>query len=221
MGLSKIESETLLLLANRGPLTGYDLHSKKNENRSGENADTNIMSDVYWLKVKKKLVKHHMIKEYPEKGRRKPYILTEDGFDYILRIHIDDISDFDTFADYCRDFFPLVFGYWDDLKEHGLCEYVAGNLKTIIRVVYVDVVRELVLGWRTKYTHQEFIEDLYTRIYVPELYHFEDDTPDAVPFNEIRIFRKSKLDLMNFIQRWKTREKNKANNRIERLEHLE
>jgi hypothetical protein len=221
MNLSKIESETLVLLANRGPLTGYDLHSKKKENRSGEDADTNIMSDVYWLKVKKKLVKCNVIMEYPEKGRRKPYILTEDGFDYILQNHIDDIRDFDTFAEHYRDYFPLVFGNWEDLNEHGLSDYVAENLKTIIKVVYVDVIRELVLGWRTMYTHQEFIEDLFARIYVPELFHFTDEVPADLPLNEIRKFRKSKPDLMIFIQRWKNNEMKKAYKIIDRLEKIE
>ncbi len=210
MGLSKIESETLLLLANRGPLSGYDLHSKKKENRSGEDADTNIMSDVYWLKVKKKLVKNKMIKEFPEEGRRKPYMLAEDGFDYILRTHIDEICDFEIFAKYYGEYFPLVFGYWGDLKEHGLDDYVVGNLKSMIKEVYVDVDRELELGWRIRYTHQEFIENLYTRIYVPEIFHFTDDVPEDIPVDEIRKFRKSKFDLMNFIQGWKTREKHIA-----------
>ena len=98
---------------------------------------------------------------------------------------------------------------------------MAKNLKTIIKVVYVDVVRELVLGWRTRYTHQEFIEDLYTRIYVPELFHFTDEVPADIPLNEIRKFRKDKTEVMNYIQRWKTSEVKKAYNIIERLEIIE
>ena len=221
MSLSKIESETLVLLANRGPLSGYDLHSKKKKNGSGEDADTNIMSDVYWLKVKKKLVLYNMIKEYPEKGRRKPYVLAEDGFDYILRLHIDDVYDFDTFSEYCSEYFPLVFGYWEDLKEHGLLDYVVGNLKSMIKVVYVDVVREFELGWRNRFTHIEFIENLYTRIYVPELFHFTEEVPKDIPLSEIRKFRKDKKEILKFIQKWKTREKKKAYQLIKRLENIE
>ena len=148
-------------------------------------------------------------------------MLAENGFDYILRLHIDEVCDFDTFAVHYREYFPLVFGYWDDLKGHGLVDYVVGNLRSMIKAVYVDVNRERVLGWRTRYSHQEFVEDLYTRIYVPELFHFGDDVLEDIPVNEIRVFRKGKDDLMNFILEWSTNKEKKAYRIIERLKKLE
>ncbi len=221
MGLSKIESDTLVLLANHGPLSGYDLHSKKKENGSGEKADTNIMSDVYWLKVKKKMENNKLIKEYPEEGRRKPYKLAEDGFDYILQTHFDEIHDFNIFAENYREYFPLVLGCWEDLKDYGLDDYVVGNLVGMIKGIYVNVFREIMLGWRQRFTHQEFIENLYIRIYVPELFHHTDKIANDIPLTDIRKFRKDNDDIWNFIQRWKTSEIKKTNKIVKRLENIE
>ncbi len=221
MELSKLELETLLLLADRGPLTGYDLHSKKSEDGSGEDADTNIMSDVYWLKVRKKLIENNLIMDFPEEGRRKPYIIGEDGFDYLIRTHIDKIYDFDNFTKYCKEYFPLVLGYWEELKDRGFDDYVKGSLRRMIEGIYVDVVRELVRRKRETYTHQEFIEDLYARIYIPEMFLDADEAADNIPIYKIHQFRNSKPEIMNFILEWITEEKNKSIQRIMKLEKVE
>ena len=98
--------------------------------------------------------------------RIQPYYLTEDGFDIVLRF-VDEIMDFDSFVKNSREFFPLVFDYWDSLREHGLDEWVKKVLKGSVRRIDVQIWGELYLGDRSRYSHDEFINDLYLRIYGP------------------------------------------------------
>ena len=207
MALSKIEEKTLLLLANYGPLAGYDLHSKKRDDGSGKYSDTVIMSDVHWLDVRKKLSKLKLIRELPQNGRRKPYKLSEDGFDLILRSRLYTIKDFDSFASNYKEYFPLVFGLWEELKKHELDEYVKDTLSGIIERIYVDVFRELRLAKRERYYHDEFIKDISTGIYIPDLYIGDEDDVDEKIVQKINSFSDSAPSVKEFIEE-RIKEKN-------------
>ena len=177
MPLSKIELKTLIILANYGPLSGYDLHSKKSKGGTGA-AETVIMSDVHWLSVRKNLIESNLIVELERMGRRKPYKLSVDGFDLILRTHLSEINDIDTFALNYEEYFPLVFSLWGDLKKHGLDDYVKNGVAEIIQRIYVDLFSEFVLKVRGRYSHDEFIENISARIYLPDLYIGGEDDFD-------------------------------------------
>jgi hypothetical protein len=220
MKLSKIELETLLLLANRGPLTGYDMHSKKRSDGSGKKADTNIMSEPYWIKLRRKLVKLKMIEKFPEEGRRKPYIIGENAFDYLIQDHMDKIYDFENFVKCCEDYFSLVFGFWSDLKAYGLADYVKNSLSGMIYEIYFDIKRDLVLGKRKTYSHEEFIRDLYARIYIPDLFSEPDEIEKNVPFKKIKEFRKKISAIKSFVQERVDVEENEENQKIRRLKRV-
>jgi len=161
-----------------------------------------------------------LIKDFPEEGRRKPYILGEDGFDYLIRTHFDEIIDFKTFSKYCNEYFSHVFGYWEELEDCELDIYVINSLRGIINKIYVDVVRELIIGERERYSHQEFVNDLYTRLYLPEMFFDADEISDNI-INKILIFRDNKPEILKFLQEWIVEEKSKYYKRIERLEEVE
>lgn len=197
MALSNIEKKTLLLMANHGPLAGYDLHSKKKDDGSGKYAETVIMSDVYWLNLRKKLLKLKLIKELPKKGRKKPYKLSEDGFDLILRSQHDKIKDDDRFVKNYKEYFPLVLGYWSELKKYNLDEYIKDSLRKIINRIYLDVVRDLILEKRARYSHEDFVKDLSTNIYIPDL--FADDYDNDI-INKINALSEEVSDINNFIK---------------------
>jgi len=201
-------------------LTGYDFHSKLKEDGSGEKADTNIMSDPYWLKVRKKLLDYNFIVDFPEKGRRKPYRVGEDGFDYLIRNHLDEIQCFDVFAEYCGDHFPLVFGFWGELKSLGLDVYVKINLKRIVDEIYLDIIKELASGERRRFSHNEFIESLYVRLYVPELFINEDEVSELSYFNLIREFRDERPEVFEFITEWIVDQEKSLYQKIKRLDQV-
>ena len=219
MKLSTIELDTLLLLANLGPLTGYDLHSKKKGDGSGGKADTNIMSDVYWLQVRKKLLDYNLIEEVKEKGRKKPYKVSVDGFDYLIQNYIDEIHNFDDFVEYCRDYFPLVFGYWRELERLGLDEYVRTSLTSMINEIYLDVIRELALGLRKRFTHKEFIEALYIRLYLPELFYGETGN-GSVQYQTIQEFRENQREILEFIKQWINEKRIRLESEIKKLDRV-
>jgi hypothetical protein len=200
--LTELEEQTLVLMANKGPLTGYDLHSKKRGDGSGEDAETNIMSDPYWIKLHKRLLAMKLIEKYPEKGRRKPYHLSEDGFDLVLRIYLERVTDFDSFAHHYEDYFPLVLGYWEKLKKDGLSDYVEKSLGEMIGEIYLVVTREFILGMRDRYSHKEFVDDLTTRIYLPEIFYEQLEGPESIPNDKIINFRNSNPGIMDFTKKW-------------------
>ena len=160
-----------------------------------------------------------------EKGKlgprnSQPYLVTEDGFDYLIRTQVERIHDFNTFAEHCTSHFPLVFGYWEELKKHGLDSYVKDNLESFVEEIYFDVFRDLSLGRLSRYSHLEFIEDMYVRLYLPEMFK-TDEGLELIPFREILEFRRSKQDIMNLIRGWITEEKNSSLKRLKRLEQVE
>ena len=220
MSLSEIEARTLIILAEYGPLAGYDLHSKKRGDRSGEYADTVIMSDVHWLAVRKKLLKLKLIKELKKEGRRQPYKLREDGFDLILRSQLAEINDFDNFASNYTEYFPMVFGLWGELKKHELDEYVKKSLAGIIDRIYADVFRELKLKVRERYSHDEFIKDISTRVYVPDLYIDDEDEFCVQILSKLNFFSDSVSIVKEFIEGRISEEESKLNQKLDRIKQV-
>jgi len=123
------------------------------------------------------------------------------------------------FVEYCGDYFPLVFGYWGELGRLGLDEYVKARLKSIIDDIYVDVIRELKLGMRRRFSHQEFIEALYIRLYLPELFYDEaEERP--VQYRTIQEFRDNNRDILEFIKQWKTEKRKRLEYEIKKLDDV-
>ena len=214
LNLTDREHQTLLLFATQDPLTGYDLHSKKKEDGSGEAADSNIMSNAYWEEVKKKLLEYRLITEYPEEGRRKPYILGVNGFDYVIRTQLHMITDIENFVEAYQMYFPLVFGVWGKLREYGLVDYVWSNLAGYMEGIYLGLYEDFALGRRVRYYHQEFIEDLYTRIYLPEL--FKDEL-EAVPLDRLVEFRRELPEVLGFVNGYLVDQKTELSERLEKV----
>jgi hypothetical protein len=108
---------------------------------------------------------------YIEKGptgsrRSQPYYLKEDGFDVVLR-YLEYIDDFDTFAKTSGRHFPLVFNHWDSLAENGLREWVITTMREQVKKIDAVVMSQLIAGDRSRYSHEEFVNDLTNRIYGP------------------------------------------------------
>lgn len=87
MVLTEMEKKVLVKLAEKGPLSGYDLHLGGRSQRGERKA---MMSSSYWIKVKKTLLDEELIKLFSRKGkgtkiedgrgrRKDPYFLTEGG----------------------------------------------------------------------------------------------------------------------------------------------
>jgi len=220
VALSEIEFKTLTLLAYCGPLTGYDLHSKKKGDGTGVNASTVIMSDVHWLTVRKKLLKYGLIEELENEGRRKPYRLSEDGFDLILRSRIADIDDFEKFASNYKGYFPLVFGLWEKLKRYELDEYVKDSIVDIIERIYIDIIRELKLETRERYSHEEFVEDISARIYIPDLYVYDVTEFNVQILSKINSFSNAIPIVKAFIEKRISEESNKIEQKLDRIKHV-
>ena len=199
MMLTGLEKKTLLLLATSEPLTGYDIHSKKKGGGSNEPAETVIMSNAHWEKVKKKLIQLRFIEKLPQEGRRIPYKLSEDGFDHIIRLYINDILEFDKFATKCSEYFPLVFGYWELLKKHNLEEHVKRVLNRGVKHIYLRVIDELYRGIRMRYSHEEFINDLSMLIYGPFIYDYTiEEIKREIPIEGIKHFLNENSEVKNF-----------------------
>lgn len=157
-----------------------------------------------------RLVNRGLIEEGPAGARRaKPYLLTEDGFDIIIR-NSSYIDDFDSFANLSRNHFPLVFGYWGGIISARLKEWVLETLRKQIRGVDAAVLSQLYAGYRSRYTHEEFVNDLYCRIYGPwpEASNWEEFSGN-VPVERLRDFLYKNPEIL------KTRE-----SEIEKLDRL-
>jgi hypothetical protein len=220
MSLTDIELRALLLFANYGPLSGYDIHSKKKEDKSGKDADTNIMSDAYWVTVRKNLLDLQLITECPEEGRRKPFILGVDGFDYLVRTQLQKITHFDTFVEVYKMYFPLVFGYWDMLRDAGLVDYVMVNLGRNVEEIYLGLFEDFVRGRILRYSHQEFIEDLYARIYLPELFWSTGEL-DKVLVSRLFEFRRAEPVIFDFLKAYLVKRKKDLIEKLETIERVE
>lgn len=120
--------------------------------------------------------------------RIQPYYLTEDGFDIVLRF-VDEIMDFDSFVMNTREFFPLVFDYWESLRKHGLDVWVKKVLRGSVRRIDVQIWGELYLGDRLRYSHDAFVNDLYLRIYGPWISDSSwEEIKNNIPLEQIQQF---------------------------------
>jgi len=131
-------------------------------------------------------------------GSRKsqPYFLKEDGFDVVLRF-LGFIDDFDLFARTSGSHFPLVFNYWDSLVGNGLREWVIGTIRRHVRKIDAVVMGQLVAGDRSRYSHDEFVNDLYSRIYGPwPVVGDWDAFVREVPIDRIRTFLRENPEVM-------------------------
>ena len=202
--------EEVLLKISQGSNTFYALTVKE---KAGSN--DGVLAALNRLQINRLVEKGKL-------GPRnsQPYLITEDGFDYIIRAQLDKIRDFDTFAKYCVEYFTLVFGYWKELNELGLGIYIKDSLGGFVKEIYFDVFRDLSLGRVQGYSHQKFIDDLCVRLYLPEMFKTDEELK-SIPFNEIVEIRHTKQDIMNFIQKWIQLEKKSILNRLKRLEEVE
>jgi hypothetical protein len=141
------------------------------------------------LSALERLQKNGLIEKGKVGSRRiQPYHLTEDGFDIALRF-VDEILDFDSFVNNNKDYFSLVFGYWKCLGEFGLHEWVKKVLKDSVPRIDVQIWGELITGDRSRYSHGEFITDLYLRIYGPWLQSVPwENLKQNIPVEHIRDF---------------------------------
>ena len=171
---------TVLLRISEGVNTFYTLTKK-----------AKVGSNEGVLSTLRRLQKKGFILKGPVGPRRvQPYHLTEDGFDVILRI-VDRILDFNSFVENNRVFFPMVFNYWESLGECGLHNWVKKVLSDSVRRIDVRVWGELSIGERYRYTHDEFINDLYLSIYGPWISPVHWDTlKKEIPIGRIQDFLK-------------------------------
>ncbi len=120
----------------------------------------------------------------------------ENGFDILIR-HIGDIANFDSFVTASKTHFPLIFNYWDSLGRHSLQNWVVNTLTKQMPVIDAAKWSQLIAGDRKRYSHEEFINDLYNRVYGPwftidDLDEFVGD----VPIDRIRAFLKDNPEVL-------------------------
>jgi hypothetical protein len=159
------------------------------------------MSNAHWENVKKKLTKLNFIEKLPKEDKRIPYKLSEDGFDYVINLYINDIPDMDKFALTCKNYFPLVFGNWELVKEYNLEEHVKLALTRGVKHIYLRVIDELYTEQRARYSHNDFVNDLSTQIYGPFIFNYTiKEIKNKIPINEIRAFLKEAPEVQKFVQ---------------------
>ena len=136
-----------------------------------------------------RLLERGLIEKGPKGDRRtQPYLLTEDGFDVVIR-YIDYVDDFESFAKLSQGHFPLVFDYWESLRRNRLTDWVIETLRGEVRRLDAVVFSQLYSGDRVRYSHEEFVNDLYGRVYGP--WHPRSDKmefSDVVPVEKLRAF---------------------------------
>jgi len=139
----------------------------------------------------------------------EPYELEqikEDIFDWVLRVHVDKIDEFDIFARNCTKHFPLVFNDWNGIKQHGLDIWVKKVLETVIKHIHIKTIEKITTNTITRYTHQDFIEDLYTYIYGPLLFN-PNNTKEQISYTKLKKYVNNTPEVKQFIV--KRIEKNK------------
>ena len=107
------------------------------------------------------------------------------------------------------------------LKKRELNGYVKDNLKKSVKSIYFDVVKELMLKKRKRYSHGEYIRDLSARIYMPEMFEDCEEIYDGIPIDKIIQFRDKVSEIKKFIEKWIGEEKVKSYKYIERLKQIE
>jgi hypothetical protein len=143
------------------------------------------------LNALERLTKKKLIKKGPKGARRtQPYLLTQDGFDIVIR-YINEIKNIESFVESTKNHFPLVFKYWDKLDKHGLQEWVINTLREQIPRIDARIMSQLITGERTRYSHEEFVSDLYDLVYGPWLTEkIWDEFVGDFPLDRIKGFLK-------------------------------
>ena len=132
---------------------------------------------------------------------KKPYLLTEDGFDFVLR-DISRILDFNQFVRAYEQHFPFVFNYWDELEKYELQEWVRYILENVMEYIDFRVRNELFTGIISRYSHEEFVTDLLTQIYGPFLIIRNiEEMKEKIPEDKIRRFIREKEVLRQTIEK--------------------
>ena len=172
-----LDEEVLLRIA-QGINTFYRLTVKEN-----------VGSNDGVLAALERLQDNRLIRKGPVGPRKsQPYLLTEDGFDYVLRF-ISAITDIESFVRASVEYFPHVFKYWDSLGEHELHGWVLDTLRLHIPRIDTMIRGQLLMGERKRFTHDEFINLLYTRIYGPWLGEdMWEQFVDGITVDRIRSF---------------------------------
>ena len=149
------------------------------------------------LAALKRLTEREGIEKGPTGSRRsQPYYLKEDGFDMVLR-YLEYIDDFDIFAKTSGGHFPLVFNYWDSLIENGLREWIIRTMREQVKKIDAIVMSQLIAGDRSRYSHDEFVNDLYNRIYGPwPVFGDWSAFVMEVPIDRIRAFLRGNPEVM-------------------------
>jgi hypothetical protein len=157
MSVSVLEKKVLIAIA-QGSNTFYSLRVK---NKVGSN--DGIINSL------ERLIEKGLIVKGPVGPRRvQPYLITKNGFDHLIR-YMNEINNIGGFVDSTKSHFPLVFKYWDSLGEHGLQEWVINTLREQIGKIDARVMSQLITGERIRYSHEEFVSDLYDLVYGPWL----------------------------------------------------
>ena len=185
MSERSLDEEVLLRIA-QGSNTFYTLTVKE---KVGSNDGV--------LEALERLLNNRLIKMGPKGPRNsQPYLLTEDGFDYVLRF-IDDIRDVDIFVRAGVEYFPLVFKYWKSLGEYDLHGWVLDTLRLQIPRIDIMIYGQLLMGDRERFSHTEFIDLLYSGIYGPWLAEGEwENFIERIPVDRIAAFLHGNPEIM-------------------------
>lgn len=125
MELTNVEEKLIRKLAEKGPLTGYDLHTKK----------PTIMSNAHWERLKKTTGPEglNLIFELEPEGASKPYWLTGPGIVQALRLeanpehlekYINEVYDSEKaevlmiLTSVAKDISPVLWDYIGRLQEN-------------------------------------------------------------------------------------------------------
>lgn len=122
----------------------------------------------------------------------------EDIFDWVLRFHADKISNYDIFVENCCLFFPLVFENWSGIKQHDLDLWVKIVLENVYKFIHLKTIERLSHDINSRYSHQDFIEDIYSFIFGPSLYVPETAVVET-PKLGLKRFITSTPEVRNFI----------------------
>jgi hypothetical protein len=176
MELTSTEKDLILQLAEKGPLSGYQIHTKK----------PTIMANSYWEKVKRKLGDKglNLIFEVKTEGSAKPYWLTFEGVKYaiIYGAEVDkmkahaknvyegkDLEEFNAVAD--LEMFPreilLAQSFKKGVNFMSLTKILEKTVKVFPR--YLEAHPELEHELREKISNWDLFKDIILDLSKKEL----------------------------------------------------
>lgn len=91
-----------------------------------------------------------------------------------------------------------MFNSWNSIKQHGLDIWVKSVLKNAIKHIHIKTIEKLTTNTKTRYTHQNFIEDLYTYIYGPVLF-IPNNTKEKIPYLQLKKYIHNTPKVKQFI----------------------